>query len=523
METAVLSYFLKASIVSALLFGLYFLLFRKDTFFVAKRFYLLFSILFSAVVPLVSIQLTTKQAVSIPSTWLSEVIITPQGKAVLENAPTAIGWHSVLLAISLVISLVLLLRTGLQIFEICRLRFRNLSRQESGYELIHASSKSISPFSFFRWIFVGGDIWETAGGNQIVEHETVHVRQWHSADVILSEVFCIAFWWNPFAWLFRREIRINHEYLADKGVIGRGENRQNYQYLLLNTLIVTNRIPLNNYFNVSQLKQRIAMMNKKQSPLLAASKYLLALPLAALLIIGNSVQASDSKKEKVNTTSMLANDTVKIIVSDIPDNKSLAESNIAKKKDTIHIIVKDKPITQPEIMPQFPGGEKALMEYLSNTIKYPEVAIKNNIQGRVTVRFVVSEAGKVIDINVLKGISPECDAEAVRVVEAMPTWTPGKDKGKIVPVYYTLPISFRLTGDGKPKTLSLNDDNFDKALVLADGYVLSKDEFKTINVNNIKKISILKPSSPSTKSILEKYGEQGKGKESVIMIEMKKE
>jgi len=109
--------------------------------------------------------------------------------------------------------------------------------------------------------------------------------------------------------------------------------------------------------------------------------------------------------------------------------------NDPKEEETFTIV---------EVMPQFHGGEAALMDYLIKNIKYPEQAKKDSITGKVIVRFVVDKAGKVTDCTILRSANPLLDAEAVRVVGAMPAWTPGKQRGKVVSVYYTLPINFAL-------------------------------------------------------------------------------
>lgn len=97
-----------------------------------------------------------------------------------------------------------------------------------------------------------------------------------------------------------------------------------------------------------------------------------------------------------------------------------------------------------ESMPVFPGGENELNRYISSNIKYPVVDQENNIQGRVTLRFVVDKNGNISDVSILKGVSPNCDREAVRVVKSMPKWIPGRQNGTAVNVYFTLPIIFRL-------------------------------------------------------------------------------
>lgn len=97
-----------------------------------------------------------------------------------------------------------------------------------------------------------------------------------------------------------------------------------------------------------------------------------------------------------------------------------------------------------EQMPEYPGGMQAMIEFLQANMKYPENAAKQKVEGRVTVQFVVETDGSVTDVHVAKQVFPSLDAEAIRVVQAMPKWTPGKDKGRLVRVKYNLPIVFRM-------------------------------------------------------------------------------
>lgn len=106
--------------------------------------------------------------------------------------------------------------------------------------------------------------------------------------------------------------------------------------------------------------------------------------------------------------------------------------------------VEEKPIDFAEVMPKFPGDEEAMQKFISDNLKYPVVAQESGIQGRVTLRFVVTKTGEISEVTVVRGIDPSCDREAVRVVKSMPKWLPGQQNGKPVPVYFTLPITFRL-------------------------------------------------------------------------------
>jgi len=111
---------------------------------------------------------------------------------------------------------------------------------------------------------------------------------------------------------------------------------------------------------------------------------------------------------------------------------------------TVDEVTDDEVYTMAEKMPEFPGGEEALMKYLSENLEYPELATEDKLEGKVTIGFVVQEDGKVVDVEVLEGIGGGCDEEAVRVVNAMPNWSPGYEKGKPVKVEYSLPIAFKL-------------------------------------------------------------------------------
>jgi protein TonB len=108
------------------------------------------------------------------------------------------------------------------------------------------------------------------------------------------------------------------------------------------------------------------------------------------------------------------------------------------------VVIEEKPVYGVEQMPAFPGGEEELIRFIHDNLKYPAVAAEVGVEGRVTIRFVVSRTGDVTDVTVIRGLDPSCDKEAVRVVKMMPRWIPGRQNGRNVPVYYTLPVVFKL-------------------------------------------------------------------------------
>lgn len=153
----------------------------------------------------------------------------------------------------------------------------------------------------------------------------------------------------------------------------------------------------------------------------------------------------DSREEKVTRTSDADTKTEKN--ADIPDfavaaksleghDKETGETRLAKPDDKVYDVV--------EQMPTFPGGPAALMQYISNSTRYPKVAQANGIQGRVTVQFVVEKDGSISGVRTMKSVEPSLDREAERLVKSMPKWNPGKQNGSAVRVYYFVPVVFRL-------------------------------------------------------------------------------
>jgi TonB family protein len=180
------------------------------------------------------------------------------------------------------------------------------------------------------------------------------------------------------------------------------------------------------------------------------------------------------------------------------------------KDTTVNTAQTDKPLVGVEKMPQFPGGDKALMDFFSRNLRYPASAVEKKIQGRVTLRFVVNKTGNIENIEVIRGLNEACDAEAVRVIKLMPKWIPGVQKGKNVSVYFTIPILFKLPA----ASTSSNIQSEKMPLVYVDGieksisYLKDTTLFKQADIAN----SVFIKDSAAIKT----YGE--KGKNGVLLI-----
>ena len=173
-------------------------------------------------------------------------------------------------------------------------------------------------------------------------------------------------------------------------------------------------------------------------------------PLKATIQFTPPVITEDSKvneDKEMKSIEELNETKVQISIATVEGTNDKNAVDIAELKEH-KVIVEDKepekPFVSVEQMPQFPGGDAELMKFIGSNLKYPTIAAENGIEGRVVIRFVVGKDGNVSDVQVVRSLDPSCDKEAVRVVKTMPKWVPGKQNGRNVPVYYTLPVLFKL-------------------------------------------------------------------------------
>lgn len=430
-----LIYLLKANLLLAALYALYRLLLHRDTFFAWRRATLLTIVAVSLLAPLPALQGWTEgvlpgqvaQGITAEA-WLPEFIITPQGAEAAGNDSPVLTYLAVAYAAGV---LLLAGRMLVQLLAIVRLSRRCPATMIGGTR-VRLLPRGEAPFSFFRLIFVCPEAHSPQELDEILAHEQTHARQVHSADVLVAELACALCWFNPAAWLLRRDMRNNLEYLADHHVLASGFDARAYQYHLLGLAYPKAAATIYNNFNVLPLKERIKMMNKRKTRNIGRLKYLLFLPVATLLAAacsGNQKQeqpAEQPAQEQTATPTKEA-DMEEVVVVAYDDNK-----------------VEGEVLDLAEVAPEFPGGIPALMKFLAQNVKYPTDAQKAGKQGRVIAQFVVTTDGSVADVKIIRGIDPSLDEEAVRVIKSMPKWKPGTQKGQPVNVRYTLPVVFKL-------------------------------------------------------------------------------
>ncbi len=469
---SVVNFVIESGISLALLSLIYMLFLRNETFFRLNRIFLLVSVVFSIVLPFLKFRIYNPQPILLP-----EVTVTPYrnlleavaiyGQDFSGAMEQTISSSRIIIVIYFLGMLFFLSRFVFRLIQISLLISKN-PVQRSGNIKFVSIEKDFSPFSFLDYIFINPAKKEEKGYEKMVVHEIEHIKQGHTFDVLILEIMAVFQWFNPFMWILKRVIRENHEFLADRAVLNSGISRARYKELLLNQAVGF-QLNMTNNFNSSLIKNRIKMISKIKSSKIANVKYAFGILSIVALLIAFACEQKESiepvsKEEDIVTvkSTILDDGRIKIegTAEDLEKYKSLFSDVQGFEIQTDSLgnlfLVKQKALkskTLPEgeqtffvveDMPEFPGGELALRKYIANNVNYPEDAAKNGIQGKVYVTFVVTKDGGIANAKIARGVAPSLDKEALRVVNGLPKWEPGKQRGEYVNVSYTIPINFVL-------------------------------------------------------------------------------
>ena len=447
-----LLYIIKVSLSLAAFYLFYKLLCSRDTWHRANRILLLAILALSAVIPFMHIDLSTMNAETAVIIEELSMAFVANDEAIPTAAPTLwqripwqeIPWRTVLTGIYLIGLAAYLVKFIGGLVSIGLLIRRSKCREMADGTILVTHTKDYSPFSWMRYIIVSErDLRENH--DMILAHERAHIRLGHSWDLLFVQLCATVQWFNPAAWLLKRELESIHEYEADSATLHEGFDARQYQLRLFEAATgVKYNSFTNNFINCST-KKRIVMMMKKQTSPWALLKALYVLPVAFVAV--TTASAVESVKEMSVQEAPVVNEAPK--TNDVPLPTVAEDDEVFEKVD---------------VEPVYPGGIGELMKYLRDNIKYPKEAMDKGTQGRIVVQFVVEKDGSIADAKVVKPVDPLLDAEALRVVNAMPKWTPGKNKGEPVRVRFTLPVNFRLADD-KPKQVELVQVTADQKVV----------------------------------------------------------
>ena len=420
METF-FAYLIKSS-VCILFYELFYRLFlRGETFHRLNRMILLMSLVLSLLLPLLDVSgwfSFAGQDGAMPVTELTfslqELVVDQRTAGLLEHQGIA-AW-AVIFGVYLAGIILLLLKNLLVFVYLHRLLKRCRQEQTADGQVYYRCPDRMGPFSWLgRVVLSSAD--DGPLTDCILAHERAHAALGHSFDLLLVELFLCFQWFNPAAWWLKKDLRLVHEYEADRYVLAYGFDARAYQLLLIRKSVGPKLYNMVHSFNNYSLKKRITMMMKRKSKFWTQAKSLYVLPLGGFVLA--LFACVDGKKPTVEESQSV--ETREMTVKEQPDD------SVASYVD-----------------PSFPGGDVACMKWLSENVKYPAEAVEKGIKGKVIVQFVVTKDGKITDAEVARSVDPLLDAEALRAIRSMPDWEPAQRDGQNIAVKYSLPIAFSL-------------------------------------------------------------------------------
>lgn len=295
-----IEYVIKSTVSITVLYLLYFLLLRNIKTFKFNRFYLLFAIIFSFTIPFIQIatdfNLAVSQNIQDYSTSINSINI--QGTIEQEESNNTLNFPNILFAIYILISTILLMRFVFNLYKIFK-TIKNSKVVAGTVPQIILSIDKTLPYSFLNYIIVNKTEFESGKiDDSLIFHEQAHCRQHHSIDIILIELIKIIFWFNPIIWILKKEIQLNHEYLADNKVLER-QNLKSYQDILLNLVFRNNSTYLASNFNYSLTKKRLIMMTKNNSSMKSMVRKITIVPLVLILAVTLTFSQENLSKESL--------------------------------------------------------------------------------------------------------------------------------------------------------------------------------------------------------------------------------
>ena len=477
----IILYSIQTIIAAGIFLFIYRLFVRSTNAYNWNRFYLLSTMIISLFLPYFNI-----------SSWFTaqKPLLMYAPMIDYDKAITIIPIHQVQSTLNLselistgywVISIMLLLRFAWGIMRIFELA-RTYEYQISGNLRLYPTHRKTT-FSFFNYIFIQPEHCEKPTLDYIIRHEQAHVNNLHSLDNLLTELILVFGWFNPFYYIYRRELHLLHECQADQSVINSGYDKTIYHQLLMNEVSGNLTYIIVNQFSYSLIKRRFKMISQNQKSRLAGFRILLAIPTAFVLLLMFSFTSIEKTttliKSKIIEPSMRI---VQVTLSDlqIPQQKPVAkqaakttikftppviQKDTTKKatiKFTPPVIVHD-PITfldevvivgygapdaaSPKSVnkkAEFPGGTLAMMKFIKDHLTYPIEAQTHNLTGTVLVQFGVNEKGETTNYKILRDVEKSLDEEAIRIVQIMPKWNPALNDGKAAYSEFCIPIKFAL-------------------------------------------------------------------------------
>ena len=482
---AFIIYAIRWAVTLTLLYSLFRLLLRRETFHRLNRWVLLAILIVSPLLPLMPLHTDEPTAMDAMLTRIEEPLMSLSSDAnnadatlvAQENEDATSGlWVRYLAYIYIIgIAVALTIYVFRLLILACLLRRCQRISHPIVPKDVHLmlDMRIKQPSSWMHWIFIGPiDLKQNA--EAVLKHELTHVRMRHSWDVLLCDLTCCLLWCLPFAWMLRQDLVDVHEFQADEAVLQGGVTLEEYEHLLVRKAVQRQVLPIMNTLRRGAVKKRFAMMHCDRSSRLSRLKLLYLLPaLAACLWVSakaeiyttylNGMLMTQEELEAIDPSTIEHVDVIhhqkKVFVETATESVKTGRTRSGVRSDVIYDKVDE--------MPQFPGGEAAFIQYLAQHVHYPLAAAKNGINGTVTVQFIVEADGRIthvqaistpsenVDLVVENGASDEHSTQdekdkghralreaAEELYRGMPPFEPGRKQGKPVRVRMTRSVRY---------------------------------------------------------------------------------
>lgn len=402
-----ITYLLKSGSLLVVFYLVYKMLLENEKMFRFNRAYLLSSIVFSLIIPLQLFSIGAFFLTPIKTIQLDEIMIVTD-KAVLNKINYSEILTYFLSVIYLLITAILIVRLIRNIYSFTIRKKRSKVEFVKGQKIVLTKDR-VLPHSFWNAIFINQEDFKNGKiPPELIAHEKAHLEQRHTLDILFVEVLQILFWFNPLFALFEKEIKLNHEFLADEAVNKQFGEIRNYQNLLLDFASHKSTVSLASTINYSITKKRLLMMTKEESPIKMILKIGSVTVVFVLLLFVFNAEAVAQPSKTENPKDLRISD-VKTTVNE----------------------------------PQFPGGIEKFYMFVGQNFKIPAEFDKQKIDGKIFMEFMIEKDGSLSEFKVVKDLGYGLGDEAIRVLKLSPKWIPASENGEAVRVMYTLPITIQ--------------------------------------------------------------------------------
>ena len=479
-------YDIRWAVTLTLLYSLYRLLLRRETFHRLNRAVLLAILVVSPLLPLIPLHTDEPTAMDSVLTRIEEPLMSLSSDANNADATIAnqesentvsglwVRYCAYIYIVGVAVALTVYMFRLLTLMRVIR-RSQRITHPIVPKDVhLMLDMRIKQPSSWMHWIFIGPiDLKQNA--ETVLRHELAHVRMKHSWDVVLCDLTCRLLWCLPFAWMLRQDLVDVHEFQADEAVLQGGVKLEDYEHLLVRKAVRTQALPIMNTLRRGAVKKRFAMMHSRRSSRWSRLKLLYLVPaLAACLWV--SAQAEEYKvylngklwASLKADTFLIDGRPVTREEMDAIDPATIKSINVLHSQKTVAIETEPEVVMEADQMPQFPGGDAAFKQYMAHHLRYPKAAAENGVNGTVKVQYIVEMDGRITHVQAFDSPSEETDAVAYsygatdkhptqdeidegrralreaaeELIRGMPPFEPGRQNGKPVRVQLTTSLNY---------------------------------------------------------------------------------